>query len=197
MAKDFKGVKVDDIANMSISELNSLDKSSLSKAVSRLSSVANKRLKRFERDDIESPATISASKSGGKFGSKGKNLNQLRSEFMRVRNFLKLKTSTFRGYKKFKDDFFDRVEAKSDIRLNITDEELSRFWRIYDKTANLSPFFKGSPNRQKMVFDMFTEMQDKTDDEIFESIQNKFDSWYEEQQRIENEFDTSKFFKFK
>ena len=194
MTNKFKGVKADDIANMSISELNSLSKSDLSKAVSRLASVANKRLNLFIKKDIETPATISAEKSGGRFSTKGKNLNQLRSEFIRAKKFLSLKTSTARGYKKFRNDFFNRVKAKSNIRLNITDDQLSRFWRIYDKTANLAPFYKGSEPRQKMVFDMFIDMENKSDEEILTEIQNNFNSYYEEQQAIENEFDTSKFF---
>ena len=185
---------INDLINISVEELNSMSKRDLSRVVSRLSSTANKRLQRFDDKGNITPATISAEKSGGRFKAKGKTINQLRSEFIRVRNFLNLKTSTVRGYKKFKEDFFDRVEAKSGIRLRMTDDKLSRFWRIYDKTANLSPFFKGSDQRQKMVFDMFVEMENKDDEEILADIQNRFNNWYEEQQAIENEYSTSTFF---
>ena len=109
MAKNpFKGKSIGDISSMSIEELNAMDRPTLAKAVSRLASAANKRLKRFEGSELESPATKSVEKSGGKFGTRGKTLNQLRSEFIRAKNFLGNKTSTIKGYKQFKKDFFDK-----------------------------------------------------------------------------------------
>ena len=191
----FKGKSIYEISNMSIEELNAMDRSTLAKAVSRLSSAANKRLKRFEGLDLESPATKSIDRSGGKFGTRGKNLNQLRSEFIRVKNFLGNKTSTIKGYRQFKREFFDRVEAKTEIRKELSDSELNRFWDIYSKSANLQPFVKGSEELQKVVFDMFIKYQDEESEDILARVQEGFENWYEEQQEIENEFDTSTFFR--
>lgn len=191
----FKGKSIGEISDMSIEELNAMDRPTLAKAVSRLASAANKRLKRFEGSELESPATKSVEKSGGRFGTRGKTLNQLRSEFIRVKNFLSSKTSTIKGYKQFKKDFFDRVEAKTDIRKELSDSELNRFWDIYSKSANLQPFVKGSAELQKTVFDMFIKYQDEESEDILARVQEKFDNWYEEQQDIENEFDTSTFFR--
>ena len=185
---------VQSLTDMSIQDLNSMDKKSLSKVVSQMASAANKRLKRLDDSGFETPASKSVDRSGGKFGTRGKTLNQLRSEFIRVRNFLRSKTSTIKGYKKFKNDFFDRVEAKTSIRLKMTDSELNRFWDIYSKCANLQPFVNGSPNLQKTVFDMFIKYKDEDNEDILERIQRSFDDWYEEQQEIENEFDTSSMF---
>ena len=191
----FKGKSIGDISNMSIEELNAMDRPTLAKAVSRLASAANKRLKRFESSDLESPATKSVEKSGGKFSTRGKTLNQLRSEFIRAKNFLGNKTSTRRGYKAFKKEFFDRVQAKADIIANMSDSELNRYWDIYSKCANLQPFVNGSPVLQKIVFDIFIKYQDEDNEDIFTRVQQNFDIWYKEQQEIENEFDTSTFFK--
>ena len=191
----FKGKSIGDISNMSIEELNAMDRPTLAKAVSRLASAANKRLKRFEGFELESPATKSVEKSGGKFGTRGKTLNQLRSEFIRAKNFLGNKTSTIKGYKQFKKDFFDRVEAKTDVRKELSDSELNRYWDIYSKCANLQPFVEGSPKLQKIVFDIFIKHQDEDSEDILTRVQQKFDIWYKEQQEIENEFDTSTFFR--
>ena len=196
MAKNpFKGKSIGDISSMSIEELNAMDRPTLAKAVSRLASAANKRLKRFEGSELESPATKSVEKSGGKFGTRGKTLNQLRSEFIRAKNFLGNKTSTIKGYKQFKKDFFDRVEAKTDIRKELSDSELNRYWDIYSKCANLQPFVEGRPKLQKIVFDIFIKHQDEDSEDILTRVQQKFDIWYKEQQEIENEFDTSTFFR--
>lgn len=183
-----------DLLNINSDDLNKYSKSELSKIVSTLSSTANKRLKRFSDKGIETPATLSVSKSGGKFGSRGKTLNQLRSEFMRVKNFLGLKTSTVKGYQKVKTDFFDRVGVKTGKEFSLTDEELNKFWRIYDKTANLAPFVKGSPDRQKMVYDVFIENSDRSEEDILKLLQSRFTDFYEETQEIEDEYSTSDFF---
>lgn len=183
-----------ELQDVSIEELNSADRSTLSKWVSKMASAANKRLKRLEQKGMESPAVISVGNSGGKFGARGKNLNQLRSEFIRVKNFLKMKTSTIRGYKKVKKDFFDRVEATTKQRLELTDDFLNKFWRVYDKTANLAPFIKGSEPRQKMVFDLMVDNKNLSEDELLEELNSRFTNFYEEEEDITDEFDTSSFY---
>lgn len=193
--KSFKGKSIGEIADMSIEELNAMDRGTLAKAVSRLSSAANKRIKRIKEQGLETPATKSVDKSGGKFSTRGKSLNQLRSEFIRAKRFLANKTSTVKGYKAFKKEFFDRVQAKADIRANLSDSELNRFWDIYSKSANLQPFVNGSPVLQKIVFDMFIKYQDEESEDILTRVQQKFDIWYAEQQETENEYGTSKFFR--
>ena len=76
----------------------------------------------------------------------------------------------------------------------MTDSELNRFWDIYSKCANLQPFVNGSANLQKMVFDTYVKYNREDNEDILERLQRQFDNWYEEQQEIENEFDTSSMF---
>lgn len=194
-ANPFKGKSIEDISSISMEEFNSMDRATLSKAVSRLSSAANKRLRRFESKGIESPAVLSARKSGGKFGARGKNLNQLRSEFIRVRNFLRMKTATQKGYRKVKKDFIERVQATTGQQIKITDEFLNKFWRIYDKTANLAPFIKGSEGRQKMVYDELIENPEISEDDLLQKLNDAFTLKYEEERILENEFGASQFFR--
>lgn len=84
---------------MDISTLQSYNVKDQREIVSRLASVANKRLRGLESKDIETPATIKLRMSGGKVSVKGKSEDELLNEFYRARQFLNAKTSTRTGWK--------------------------------------------------------------------------------------------------
>ena len=67
--------------------------------MSRLASVANKRLQRLENAGLDtSPAYKKWVEDGQvKFGVKGKNHNELQRELSRLKNFINAETSTIRG----------------------------------------------------------------------------------------------------
>lgn len=67
--------------------------------VSRLASLANKRIQRLENAKLtDSPAYQKWVDNGSvKFGVKGKNYNQLQSEMARLNRFINAQTSTVRG----------------------------------------------------------------------------------------------------
>lgn len=69
------------------------------KEVSRLASLANKRIQRLEAAKLtDSPAYQKWVENGGvKFGVKGKTYNQLQSEMARLNRFINAQTSTVRG----------------------------------------------------------------------------------------------------
>ena len=71
----------------------------LKQEISKKASMANKRLKRLERNDLTNvPAYRQYVQGGGvKFSVKGKNYNQLQAELSRVNHFINSKTSTVRG----------------------------------------------------------------------------------------------------
>ena len=75
------------------------DYQALKREVSRLASMANKRLVRLENNGFEdSPAYKQWIESGGeKFSVRGKDYNALQKELARVRQFVNAKTSTIRG----------------------------------------------------------------------------------------------------
>ena len=75
------------------------DYQSLKREVSRLASMANKRLVRLEHNGFEdSPAYKQwIESSGEKFSVRGKDYNELQKELARVRQFVNAKTSTIRG----------------------------------------------------------------------------------------------------
>lgn len=69
------------------------------KEVSRLASMANKRIKRLEKNDLtNTPAYQRYIKDGGeKFGIKGKDFNRAQRELARIRRFVEAQSSTVRG----------------------------------------------------------------------------------------------------
>ena len=94
-----------------------------------------------------------------------------------------MKTSTQRGYQKVKEDFFDRVEASAAQKVFLSDDDLNKFWRLYDKTkTNVLPFVKGSPPAQKMVFDIFIKNMSKSDEDLIKEVYKRFDLYYEEEE---------------
>ncbi len=75
----------------------------LKKEVSRMASMANKRLHRLESNDLTNlPAYQAWERNGAiKFSVKGKDYNQLQSEYWRLKGFLDARTSTVREANKF------------------------------------------------------------------------------------------------
>lgn len=66
--------------------------------VSRLASVANKRVATLEKNDFtDSPAYKAYLETGGKFGVKGKTHNEVQAEVARLKRFLEAETSTITG----------------------------------------------------------------------------------------------------
>lgn len=65
---------------------------------SKLVSLANKRIKRLESNELtDSPAYKAYIETGGKFGVRGKDHNQLQAEVARLRKFIEAETSTVKG----------------------------------------------------------------------------------------------------
>lgn len=96
------GMTVDDILNLDLQTINSLNKRDLSRALRTVSLAANKRVKRLKenRKDIAEDALNWLSDQGysrKKFGSKNKSLNQMRKEFFTAKQFMGMKTSKVRG----------------------------------------------------------------------------------------------------
>lgn len=80
---------------------------------SRLASMANKRVKRLEANDLrDAPAYKGYIESGGKFSVKGKTYNELQIEVARMRTFINANTSTIKGVNKYLKDIADNTKIK-------------------------------------------------------------------------------------
>ena len=102
---------------------------------SRLVSLANKRLKRIEQQElIESPAYKKFIEDGGqKFGIRGKNMEEVKQEVARMNYFIKKQTSTVRGTKKYLDNVAKSVGIVKFDNYKQLQDQLNAFFRGVDK----------------------------------------------------------------
>lgn len=201
MAKQYKqpsivsGLSVQDIINMDINKFNSLNKSDLQKVVGRLVSAGNKRLRSFERSGESSPATRHVTRSGGMFSTKGKDINELRAEYARAKNFMTAKTGTRAGWKKTKRETIKSLNEKG---INLTEKQFDDFWQAYEELKEMNPSVatKGLKyNTLKDIADMVTD-NTLTADEIALKMNNEISKIYEEQAGLNDGFSgVSGFFK--
>lgn len=106
------GKSIQQLTRLRVKTVQRMTEKELRAVVTRLASAANKRVRRIEQKGITTPATRAAERSGGKFTAKGKNLNQLRNEYKRIKNFLRNETSTLKGYKKFAKRFERKLQKE-------------------------------------------------------------------------------------
>lgn len=194
MARKYKqpsivsGMSVQYILNMDINTFNKLNTSDLRKVVGRLVSAGNKRLRSFERAGESSPATRHVSKSGGMFSTKGKDLNALRAEYARAKNFLQSKTGTRKGWKQVKKETIAGLKKHG---VEMTDSQFNDFWKSYEDLKELSPEVANRGLKYsvlKDVADMVTDT-DKSADEIATALHENLSKIYEEQAGLNNGID--------
>ena len=102
---------------------------------SRKVSMANKRLKRMEEQNLSmSPAYQKFIDEGGqKFGIKGKNNAEVKAEVARLNKFLKQTTSTVRGTKKYLTNIANQVGIKDFDSFQSLNSQLKDFFEVADK----------------------------------------------------------------
>lgn len=102
--------------------------------VSRLASVANKRLERLERNDLkDSPAYQAFLKEGGhRFGVKGKSYNEVQQELSRLNRFLNSETSTIKGVKKVVTELAQNTGIKY-TNFNDLKNKAAKFFELASK----------------------------------------------------------------
>lgn len=168
----------------------------LRQVVSKLASSANKRLVRLGASEVGklSPAYQKAierdytGSHGGKFGTRGKNLNQLRNEFKAARGFLQLKTSSIKGWKGYRQKIYDRIGGgfSSDVKE-------SEFWKNYRKLSELHPEIQfisgyGSTEAQSDLRRLMVDEKITSSDELLERMNQILESAYEQSQ-LDNDAD--------
>lgn len=109
----------------------------------RLVSMANKRLKRLEEQDlIESPAYKKWVEDGAqKFSVKGKNMEEVKQEVARMNDFLKKQTSTVRGAKQYFKNVASEVGIKKLDDFTDLQRKLNTF---FETTAKIKEYLYNS-----------------------------------------------------
>lgn len=129
---------INKILNQSLESVMSMSRQELARETSKLVSAANKRLRRMEKRGISTPATAYIYEHGGKFSVAGKNLEQVREEYQRVKGFLESETSTFQGFRKWEKGLSNTLKERTGIDYNsFTEDEKRLFWKAYSKLEEL------------------------------------------------------------
>ena len=194
MARTYKnpsivsGLSIQDILNMDNATFNKLSTSDMRKVVGRLVSAGNKRLRSFERAGESSPATRHVAKSGGSFSTKGKDLNALRSEYTRAKNFLQSKTGTRKGWKQVKKETISGLK-KNGVQMN--EKQFDKLWKSYEDLKELSPEVANRGLKYSVLKDVADMVIDdnKSAEEIATALHENLSQIYEQQVELENGVD--------
>lgn len=175
------------LASLSNDEIMRMSEKELRAVVTKLNSVANKRIKRLQENAQEivdySKAYDQAMQSGGRFSVKNKNLNELRAEYKRVSNFLNSKTSSSRGTKKVIKSTILTLNKKG---VTVTVEELGSIWEIYKKLKEMDPIISFFDSGQ--VIEAIKNSSGNTYEEILEDVLEELKGKYEEKEQEYNDF---------
>ena len=206
-------MNINDLLNLDIRDVQKMTRNELAKAVSTLGSAANKRVKRQIEKDISSPAVRGFVRAGGLepvngefklakggyntkdmgngvtkvsalISVKGKNINQLRSEYVRAKTFLNAKTSTIKGFKQVQKEFETRIGGK------LTTDEQKDFWSAYNKLSELEPNFLklfGSDRMQQYLRNEMTQNPGRETDALVKVGKDRLEEMY---RQIEEEYNS-------
>ena len=179
--------------NYTTRQLLSMTRSEMAKVVSKLASVANKRLKRIEQAGLKeySSAYRYIQSSGGKFSVKGKSKEELILEYKRAKGYLspERRTSTVRGTRKVKEE----NEQKVADRLGVTfknEKESKDFWRAYNKYADShrsDVYNQGSDTIQRLIAQRVEQGKSLNASAVTKMINKYIEAEREEISRIERE----------
>ncbi len=137
-----------DLLNLDPDAINRMSRKELAKVVSQMAATANKRLQRLSETDIGqlSPAyTRTQSRAyttakGGRFGTKGKTLNQLRNEYKAAKSFLESKTGSVKGWEATREKTYERIGGGFNGDVDLEKD----FWIGYRRFESLHPEIIGS-----------------------------------------------------
>lgn len=194
------GKSVNDLLHLSATQIKGYDRQNLARIVTKLNSAANKRVVRLEKAGYNTPAMRAAKvDKGRRFSVAGKNLKQLRAEYIRVSNFLKANTSTKKGYK----GFLKKIQkAFSDKGVKIdgkggtdTQDFIQKETKIFDWLKERNPIIEESGYKygaMKMISE-YVSRGNLSETAIKRRMAKWVKETYEEEQKRKY-IDTSNFF---
>lgn len=127
---------------MSTVKVASDEYKALKKEVSRMASMANKRLKRLETNELTHlPAYKSWEEHGAiRFSVKGKTHQQLQSEYWRLKNFLDAKTSTVRSA----NNFLKEMAQNTGIKYNGLADLKAKSQQFFELADKIKQYYKNA-----------------------------------------------------
>lgn len=166
MASEFKVTNVSKSQNNVFTEIERKYRQEASRKVS----MANKRLKRMEQQNLTmSPAYKKWIDDGGqKFGIRGKSMAEVRVEVARLNKFLKQTTSTVTGTKKYLSNIAGQVGIKQWGSFQSLNNQLKGFFEVADRVQE---YLKNSKEvavsiGYKKIWEQVTEYAETTGKEF-------------------------------
>lgn len=170
-------MKLQDILDIDLAEFNRLTNEELKEYTKQMAGATRKRVQRLNQKGVTTPASRELERSGGSITVRGKNQSQLRSEFMRAKNFLSAKTGSVTGYNEVKAEFAEAIGLDE-----LTSDQYDNFWRLYDRVKEEYPsFVKGSPKEGDDITSIITaELDDEKDvEQIWSNVDKALTQYYE------------------
>lgn len=117
-----------------------VDKRAFRAEVSRLASMANKRIQRLENAGLESSPAYKKwiSEGGEKFGVRGKDFNQVQAELARLRRFIDAETSTIRGVNKV----LKEMAANTGLKYENLEELRSKSEKFFELSSKVEQYLR-------------------------------------------------------
>lgn len=195
-----KGLKITDILNIDLNTFNSLNESQLRSILSRLVSASNKRIRRLEEHNINSPALQGLGKQkvfSTKLPtdtSKQQRVNRLRSEFARARSFLTSETSTIGGYKKFTKRTTERIAKELNIDIGTLKDKID-VGKLFDllhkaqRDGYVSSYrgSEGSKQARNIIADILVENPDINESVLMRVLDDEMKEYYKNKEAPEDE----------
>lgn len=162
----------------------------------RLGNAVNKRLKRLNDEKILTPAKMRLEQSGGKISIKGLSQAELKSEFLRAKQFLKSSLSTVGGYRELEKQIKEEQENyrstgnKTKSLIGSQDSyTLGLAFSYYDVLSETEPDIAKIREKYKIVEYIADRIEGGLDyDRIIKSTMRYLQREYEKNQReYENE----------
>lgn len=188
--------------NLTQEDFLQLNAKELKSYLKKAASVANARLqyakKVKQKTGLDySPAVRAWEESGkGRFGGvRGKNLNQLREEFVRTKNFLDQKTSKV---SEWRDLIAETSKELESYGLKIKDEDqFSNMFKAFEKLKKMDSTVAEKQFKYTVLESVRAEVEanpEKSLDTIASDVYKKLDEIYEKNKQINNKFDNSRLF---
>lgn len=135
-----KGKSFASLVNMSAEEFSDLQKSGnewkLKATVTAMASTVNKRLREFEKRDIQTPATnYIEDKFGARISTKDLTKGQLTSLYFELKGFGEAETSTIAGWNRVKEKVTERMAEEG---VEISDVDYDDYWDAFDAIIKMN-----------------------------------------------------------
>jgi hypothetical protein len=181
------------LTDLSERELSSLSHNELSKVVSRLSQVANKRLTRLSKSGVFSSAYEGFRRRGeGRFTTKNKTDFDLKKEFLRVKDFLNMETSTIHGAQSVRREVIQKLKKEHNIK--ITNKQYNDFFKVYERLKEVDSTVSNKLMKYNVFEEISNVLDDSNIDETVDKMRNRLTEIYQKSVG-DTERDISEFFR--